>query len=210
MASDSTGSLVPRHPTAQRLLDAAIHSMDTDGEAGLRVDAVVAEAGVTIPVLYHHFGSREGLVRAAHTTRLHRALGQMLDDSAEAIAEVTDRAGLMAMFDGVIESVAAPSHDRFIRMNVLGATYGRPDLQEEVAALQRDTWVRMAEMLEEPQRKGWINPDVDLVMFVGWMFGLFFGRILFDIQPDGDEVSPWADYTRRAVWAVLWGEAPPS
>ena len=70
--------LVPTHPTAQRLLDAAVHQLDSEGEAGLRVDAVVAEAGVTIPVLYHHYGNREGLVRAAHVARLTRDLAKVL------------------------------------------------------------------------------------------------------------------------------------
>ena len=80
MAAKSSDTLIPTHPTAQKLLEAAMRSMDTEGEAGLRVDAVVAEAGVTIPVLYHHFGNREGLVRAAHVARLQRDLATRLID----------------------------------------------------------------------------------------------------------------------------------
>src|SRR5689334_11336051 len=134
MAPKSTGTLVPTHPTAQRLLDAAVRSMDSDGEAGLRVDAVVAEAGVTIPVLYHHFGSREGLVRAAHVVRLRRALEEVLGRVAQALSRVQDRQGLMDVTDMILDSVGSPSEERYIRLNVLGATYGRPELQAEVAA----------------------------------------------------------------------------
>lgn len=209
MAAKTSGTLIPTHPTAQRLLDAAMRSMDTDGEAGLRVDAVVAEAGVTIPVLYHHFGNREGLVRAAHVARLQRDFDTRIADFAAAMAAVDDRDSLIATFDGILQSVGSVSDERFIRVNVLGATYGRPDLQEEVAAMQRLAWQRVAEQLVEPQRKGWIRPDLDLVEFAGWLFGLFVGRVLIDIQ--GPAMSPvaWDTYTRTALYTVLLGEVPP-
>jgi AcrR family transcriptional regulator len=208
MASKSTGTLVPTHPTAQRLLDAAVRSMDTEGEAGLRVDAVVSEAGVTIPVLYHHFGSREGLVRAAHVVRLRRAMEAVLAKVELALSQVHDRQGLMDVTDMILESVGSPSEERFIRLNVLGATYGRPELQAEVAALQLEIWERMAEHFRGPQEKGWIRPDLDLVVYIGWMFGLFIGRTLVDIQEgavDGDE---WNRNTRLAMYMVLFGEPP--
>jgi AcrR family transcriptional regulator len=209
MASKTSDTLIPRHPTAQRLLDAAIVSMDADGEAGLRVDAVVAEAGVTIPVLYHHFGSREGLVRAAHVARLSRALDGIIGDVASALDDVGDREGFVQVMEGIRRSVSSPSEDRFIRLNVLGATYGRPDLQDEVARLQRETWERVALMFEGPQRKGWIRADIDLVAYVGWMFGLFLGRTLIDIQGDAVDAAAWDRFTREAMWTVLWGERPP-
>jgi AcrR family transcriptional regulator len=209
MASKSAETLIPRHPTAQRLLEAAIRSLDAEGEAGLRVDAVVTEAGVTIPVLYHHFGSREGLVRAAHVARITRTLDQIVLGVEEALRDVVDREGFVRVMEWILDSVGAPSNDRFIRLNVLGATYGRPDLQEEVARLQRELWVRIAQMFEGPQQKGWIRPDLDLVVSVGWMFGVFLGRTLVDIQGDAVDSTAWDRYTREAMYAVLFGQAPP-
>ena len=207
MPPEGTEILVPRHPTAQRLIDAAIRAMDADGEAGLRVDAIVADAGVTIPVLYHHFGNREGLVRAAHVARLRQSLDQAIDDLELALTLVHDRAGFLAMFDALLERVFLPNRDRYIRVNVLGATYGRPDLQAEVAALQRERWASVAEMLAEPQRKGWIRADLDLVVFVGWLFGLLMSRVLMDLQEGSMETSPWDEYTLAAVHTVMCGPA---
>ena len=209
MAPKSSDTLVPRHPTAERLLEAAIRSMDADGEAGLRVDAVVSEAGVTIPVLYHHFGNREGLVRAAHVVRITRALDQIVDGVEAALANVSDRDGFIEIMEWILQSVSRPSDDRFIRLNVLGATYGRPDLQAEVARIQRDRWVHVAELFAGPQQKGWIRPDLDLVVYIGWMFGMFLGRSLIDIQGDAVDGEAWNRYTREAMWMVLWGERPP-
>jgi AcrR family transcriptional regulator len=50
---------------AQRLiLDAAERTMGTTGPAGLRLQDVAREAGVSHPTILHHFGSREGLLQA--------------------------------------------------------------------------------------------------------------------------------------------------
>lgn len=47
------------------LLDAACHYIATKGLRGLRVEEVAAEAGVATSLIYHHFGDRATLLRAA-------------------------------------------------------------------------------------------------------------------------------------------------
>lgn len=46
------------------ILDAAEKLMSNSGPGGLRLQDVAAEVGLTHPVILHHFGSREGLIRA--------------------------------------------------------------------------------------------------------------------------------------------------
>jgi AcrR family transcriptional regulator len=57
---------VRRRPEEARalILDAAEARMTVDGPAGLRLQDVARTAGVSHPTILHHFGSREGLVRA--------------------------------------------------------------------------------------------------------------------------------------------------
>lgn len=47
------------------LLNAACHYIATKGLRGLRVEEVAAEAGVATSLIYHHFGDRAALLRAA-------------------------------------------------------------------------------------------------------------------------------------------------
>ena len=50
---------------ARRLiLEAAQTRLATTGPEGLRLQEIAAAAGVSHPLILHHFGSREGLVRA--------------------------------------------------------------------------------------------------------------------------------------------------
>jgi AcrR family transcriptional regulator len=56
----------------EELLDAADRAVRTHGH-GVSMDAIAAEAGITKPVLYRHFGDREGLfaaVASRHALRL--------------------------------------------------------------------------------------------------------------------------------------------
>lgn len=56
---------------AKRLiLDAAEACMTAQGPAGLRLQDVAHAAGVSHPTILHHFGSREGLVRALNLRSL--------------------------------------------------------------------------------------------------------------------------------------------
>jgi AcrR family transcriptional regulator len=77
-----------RHNRADRraeLLDAAIAGIRKHG-AGASMDTLAAEAGITKPILYRHFGDRAGLVNAIadrFATELEREL-------LASIAEVSD------------------------------------------------------------------------------------------------------------------------
>ncbi len=49
----------------ESILVAAAHLISMRGVRGLRVEEVASHAGVSPPLLYYHFGSRSGLIRAA-------------------------------------------------------------------------------------------------------------------------------------------------
>jgi AcrR family transcriptional regulator len=54
----------PKGETGRRLRDAALALFYDRGYDAASVSDIVAVAGVTPPTLYHHFGSKEGLLRA--------------------------------------------------------------------------------------------------------------------------------------------------
>ena len=53
------------HDSRQRILDATAHAIAARGVRGLRIEDVASEAGVSAALLYYHFKSRSGLVKAA-------------------------------------------------------------------------------------------------------------------------------------------------
>ena len=57
--------------TRLRLLEAAVQIFDRKGYAAASVREIAEAAGVTKPVLYYHFGSKEGLLLAVLTQAMH-------------------------------------------------------------------------------------------------------------------------------------------
>jgi AcrR family transcriptional regulator len=61
------------------ILDAAERLISRSGPAGLRLQDVAAEIGLTHPVILHHFGSREGLMQALNDRVLKDLRQRLLD-----------------------------------------------------------------------------------------------------------------------------------
>lgn len=79
------------------ILDAAEKSMGREGPAALRLQDVAKQAGVSHPTILHHFGSREGLVKALHLRGLEELRGALIARMGQ--ADSSD--------DGVARSFAA-------------------------------------------------------------------------------------------------------
>ena len=77
-----------REARREELLDAADRAIRKEGPA-VSMDEIAAEAGVTKPILYRHFGDKAGLSHALGERYLDLLLGHLRD----ALARETDPAG---------------------------------------------------------------------------------------------------------------------
>ncbi len=76
------------------ILDAAQALISSTGPGGLRLQDIAAQVGLTHPVILHHFGSREGLMRALNERildDLRQRLTSTLADAAEPSPDLVDR-----------------------------------------------------------------------------------------------------------------------
>lgn len=91
------------------ILAAAERRLIEHGPAALRLQDVAAEVGVSHPAILHHFGSREGLVRAV----VERAIGTLQDDLVQALAGAGKFAG-DTLLDRVFDMLATRGHARLM------------------------------------------------------------------------------------------------
>lgn len=84
------------------LVDAAVRVIRRDGP-GVPMDAIAAEAGVTKPILYRHFGDRRGLVDAV----AEQFASDLMTGLAKSLATPTEspRSILVATVDGYLAFV---------------------------------------------------------------------------------------------------------
>jgi AcrR family transcriptional regulator len=74
--------------TRRRILDAAVHEFADLGIGGARVDRIAETAESSKPMIYFHFGCKEGLFNAVFDAELERADERLVLDAADLPAYV--------------------------------------------------------------------------------------------------------------------------
>jgi len=129
--------------TRQSLLDAGAAEFARHGPKGARIHAVVARAGVNERMIYHHFGSKDGLYRAVLDEQwgaLWRAWQPTLDAAALLPPRDGMRLALSAFFDLTLEH---PLVMRLAMHEALGGWTVRPTpAPEQLAPTLHALWNR--------------------------------------------------------------------
>jgi AcrR family transcriptional regulator len=143
--------------TRSRLVDAALERFAADG-LGASFDAVAAEVGVTKGALYHHFGSKEGLVEAVYKEAIRRHADRVVAASAEG----DGRQRLLALVDASARLYASGTpFYRVLGGLHLAAAADRPALADIARRMQRTQREFMIDLVRQGQRDGSIDAALD-------------------------------------------------
>lgn len=128
-------------PARELLLDAAIRLFCRSGIAATSIDAVVAELGIARMTLYHQFGSKDELVRAALQREGAAWRGWFFIRLAEISGSARDR--LIGVFDILTEW--------FCRDDYFGCAFMNAMLEarNQDETLQAITFAHKAQVLEQ-------------------------------------------------------------
>jgi AcrR family transcriptional regulator len=198
-----------RHPTAVALLERALEVIEADGEQAVRVEEVSSACGVSITSLYHHFGSREGLIEAAQAERFVRvATANLIAFEAE-ISAVGDADQVRVLIERwVVDLVdSSMAGARRARTEILASAFTRPNLRERVIESQREYNHILVRILEDAQRRGIVNPDVPALDLTYCIHGITFGRVIAEIDPEAAErvAMTYRRFVTDALIALLVG-----
>ncbi len=143
--------------TPTRLLDAALAVFEKHGFAGYTVHAVVAESGISLGSLYHHFGSMDGLSAALYSrcmAALLDAVGASLDDVGTPRAAVVAIARSYLAFTARERTAALFIHaspsERFLPLHTASIAADKASRLERIAAALRPH-VRSGAMVDLPE-----------------------------------------------------------
>lgn len=211
MARTSASHIDFSVPSRDRILERAIEVIDAEGEVAIRTNVIAEECGVTPPVLYRAFGSREGLLVAAQTERYRRAVRSMgtdiQGDIVRAIVESPDRKALRHALDSVLDRVFSRdrAQARRVRAEVIGSAVSRPPLQQAVVEIDVAFVQAVSDALAVTQMQGWIDPDVDVFTIVRWGLATVNGRVSIEFDSDADDNTSWNVIAKRAILDALFG-----
>ena len=203
-------SSASRHPTAQRVLEAAVAAIEAGGEEAIQVEPLVRELGLTVTAIYRWFGSRQGLVLAAQQERFSRLSSVGLDDWSHALTQCHDRDGMARLIDTVTTRVLDPDRTqlRRRRANALGSAFGRPELMAHLGGAIRQQVDDAARRLDEAASRGVITLREDARSVALWLPMVALGRVCFEVDPAPPSVAAWNNIFRNALSIAVLGEIP--
>lgn len=189
-----------------KILDMAVDMIDAGGEAAIRVNHIVAAIGVTPPVLYHHFGSRDGLVIAAQVERYTREHMANVAEVARRVEQCGTQEELHETLVGIwSEILMRNSAVRWRRTNVFGSAYARPELEAAIARAQDEIITAFVELLEPFRERGWLREGIDLPSAVTWQYGLMSSRVFIEHGAESANPEEWDRLSLEAVERAFFG-----
>jgi AcrR family transcriptional regulator len=199
-----------RSDVSTRLVEATIRVIETEGEVGVRLHDLSREVGVAISAVYNYFGSRDGLIVAAHAERYIRSAVDVTEWFVDAVNSCESSDDFETLIDKTIVVVSDPSRSsrRLARASVVGSSVGRPDLIKAILDLDREQVKTLGDSLEHAKQKGWVRPDLDCEAAVLWWFGIVNARVAVELGPTVISEERWDHMFREAAHFLFFGKAP--
>jgi AcrR family transcriptional regulator len=193
-----------------RLVEATIRVIETEGEVGVRLHDLSREVGVAISAVYNYFGSRDGLIVAAHAERYIRSAVDLTEWYVDAVSQCESADDFRSLIDKTVVVVSDPSRAsrRLARASVIGSSVGRPDLIKAILELDRNQVKVLGDCLEHAKQKGWVRADLDSEAAVLWWFGIVNARVAVELGPTVISEERWDFMFREAAHFLFFGEAP--
>lgn len=189
-----------------RILDFAVAAIDAGGEAAIRVHDIASQAGISVPVIYHYFGNRDGLVIVAQAERFTRQSRRDINAIGRAVARCTTREELREALRITWErALAERFENRWRRINALGSAYARPELETAVARAQDDIVALFAEILTPCRDRGWLRAEIDLPTTIAWQHGVLLGRVFVERGTLEGDPPEWDRLTLDALDRAFFG-----
>ena len=191
--------------TRQRLIDLALIELDKNGLSGFDLDDLLAKSKISKGSLYHHFGSKNGLITAAEvhlllaTYEQGNRLLRLLVENTKNADEFASHMELMVRTATNDES----QESRRRRLRAIALAQNNPTLAEKIRINQIEGSNYLAETMQIAVDKGWLRPDTNVRAFSYWQQGMFFGHKLLDISGEDDLKEPWNEIAIIALRAFL-------
>lgn len=189
------------------ILELAITVIDEQGEQAIRTNHIAAEINITPPTLYHHFGSREGLIEAAQAERFFRSLIVDTEILEQQLKTATTKADLLTAVNELFLRRDDPTRNviRWKRLNALGSAFARKNLEQRIAAVHNQIVTRAAHALLPFQRQGFIRQDIDVRAVVAWYNGAVLGKSLIMLDGSDIDIEQWERTMNETVYFALFG-----
>ena len=178
----------------QAVLDEVCEQLMVTDESLIRIPDVCKATGVNYGSVYHHFGSREGVIDAAYNV----LFSKLAEEDIQVLRDISDTATTL---DEYITSLA-PLVERFssgpdrlkrrsIRVRIVAASITRPELKVLIGLTQTRLTDELIRLVQFGQDRRWLRNDLSARSIAVALQVLTFGRILDDVSLNPIDTKDW-------------------
>jgi len=212
MAQHITPTYRPRRkqgrsaPVMAKAVQAVAERLLVEDENLIRIPDICEATGVNYGSVYHHFGSREGLIDAAYNYLFDETVRLDVDKMLKVARTAKTREQFFAGMRTVLrESIgdANRAQRRQMRVRILAAALTRPDLRDMIAETQEQVTNDLTEMVSLGQKNNWFRSDLDARSIAVMFQVVVIGRVLDDISLNPVSEKDWGPVVAHALNAFV-------
>ena len=191
--------------TAAKLIEFAAKELDRVGPVKFDIDSVLRKSKISKGSLYHHFGSKNGLLVAAETQQFIKYLDEQNTLLRNLVETRNSASDFLTLMTRVMEISGLPENRdlRKKRIRAIAVAAHDRDLSEFIKTEQIKGSLYLAQTLQIAKDRGWIKPDVDVLAASYWIQGLFMGHIMLDITEIKDLDKAWNSIAVDAIRSFI-------
>ncbi|MEY3908439.1 MAG: hypothetical protein RLZZ90_346 [Actinomycetota bacterium] len=189
--------------TVELVIAETTRALARGGETAVRIQEVSKSTNVSIGSIYHHFGDRDGLIRAAY---VHQFASSVRDDIGSVKRFMTKMHSVQEIiehYDEMIQFLVShfgrlPASERAA---IIGNTTGRPLLRNALAEVQNELTNGLTEVMQLLQERKMLKPHISPRAAAVMALGMLHGRVIAELDTDPVSEADW----NQAMLSALSG-----
>lgn len=176
------------------VVDATVRILEREGEKAVRIAEICDVTGVSYGTVYHHFGDRNGLIRAAQFARLSDQPGRDIGAFREALNGGDPAADFISSLMRICRAIADPSRGpvRLVRTSVIASALNDPEFLPTLSELESTIMSDLIDVIERAQELGIADPSLDPTALAAYLEAVSYGLVLAEVsehRPDPDALA---------------------
>ena len=187
------------------VLEAVSERLMVSDEMLIRIPEICESTGVNYGSVYHHFGSREGVIDAAYSLIFSKIVEEDLASLRRVNESLTTIDEYVDAVRPVLEQISNGEERvirRAIRSRIVAAAITRPDLRVLIGINQARLTKELLRVAEFGQKREWMRRDVSAHSIAMLMQAVLLGRTLDDLSLEPISDAEW-EQTLIAVFMEM-------
>ena len=191
--------------TIEKLLEVTISELDRVGLAEIDLDSLLRKSKISKGSLYHHFGSKNGLLAAAEAQQFMKYLKREGETFRELIEDCKSKQKFVDLVADVMKITRLEANIDFRkkRVRAIAMSFNDENLAQVLKNAQIEVTEYLAGSFQIAKDRGWVKPDTDLMALSYWIQGVFIGHIMLDITEQTEHEEAWSEVAFQALQPFL-------